>query len=57
MLNLVLLTKENLIPSEIENMDCYDWDVYLVILNEYSKGQEYKHKQETTKIKSKTKKR
>jgi hypothetical protein len=55
-LNYVLLTRENLTPSEIDNMDEGDWSVYLAILNEIQKGEKHKAELEQSKAKSKSKK-
>jgi len=55
-LQMFLYTKENLTPSEIENMNCYDWDLYLEISKNYSKGVEFKQKEEKLKAKAKSKK-
>jgi hypothetical protein len=52
-LQMFLFTSENLTPSEIEKMDCKDWDLYLEISQNYSKGVKFKQKLEEQKAKSK----
>lgn len=55
-LQMFLNTKENLTPSEIENMDCIDWDLYLEISQQYNKGVKHKIEEDKAKSKAKTKK-
>lgn len=55
-LQMFLYTKENLTPSEIENMDFRDWDLYLEITQEYNKGVHFKMKEDKSKSKAKSKK-
>jgi len=55
-LQMFLYTKENLTPSEIDSMDFQDWDLYLEISKNYSKGVEFKQKLEQQKAKAKSKK-
>lgn len=50
---MVILTRENLTPSEIQNMDSEDYDIYMEILNEISKGEQHKHELDKAKSKSK----
>jgi len=50
-LDIVLLTRENLTPKDIENMDSEEWDLYLEILKEIQKGESHKKKVEENKSK------